>query len=382
MGQTIVVLGGGVGGLVAARRLRGLLQPEHRVVLVDRVGRHVFWPSLLWVMTGQREPSAITRDLSRLERKGIEVRTGAVTALDPARRAVTVDGTEIVADHVVIALGADLALDAVPGFTPDAAHHFYDPEGAACLRDALRRFAGGRVAIVIAGLPYRCPAAPWEAAFLLNAHLAARGVPAVISVYTPETGPLPVMGAAVSAGVGELLRAQGIAYHPAHQLREVRAASSQLAFADGATAGYDLLVVVPPVRPPAALRGAGLLDASGWVPVDRETLATAHPGVYAIGDATTVTLPGGGVLPKAGVFAHGQAETVAANIAAEVRGRKRRERFDGYGACFLEVGNGRAGFGSGEFFAEPQPRARLRPPARRWHWSKVWWEKNWMWKWF
>lgn len=204
----------------------------------------------------------------------------------------------------------------------------------------------------------------------------------MISVYTPESGPLPVMGAAVSAGVGELLRAQGIAYHPAHQLREVRAASSQLAFADGTTAGYDLLVVVPPVRPPAVLRDAGLLDASGWVPVDRESLATGHPGVYAIGDATTVTLPGGRVLPKAGVFAHGQAETVAANIAADVRGRKRPERFDGYGACFLEVGNGRAAFGSGEFFAEPQPRARLRPPARRWHWSKVWWEKNWMWKWF
>ncbi len=72
-GKTIVVLGGGVGGLVTANELRKRLGREHRVVLIDREGRHVFWPSLLWLQVGLRKPDAIVRDLASLEKKGIEV---------------------------------------------------------------------------------------------------------------------------------------------------------------------------------------------------------------------------------------------------------------------------------------------------------------------
>ena len=74
--QTVVVLGGGVGGLVVANELRKKLGEEHRVVLVDREGRHIFTPSFLWLMTGDRRPEKSVRDLAPLERKGIEVVKG------------------------------------------------------------------------------------------------------------------------------------------------------------------------------------------------------------------------------------------------------------------------------------------------------------------
>lgn len=89
---TALVLGGGVGGLVAAHRLRHALPTRHRVVLVEREAQHVFAPSLLWVMTGQRSAKAVSRPIARVERKGIEVIHGAVQAIDPARRAATVNG--------------------------------------------------------------------------------------------------------------------------------------------------------------------------------------------------------------------------------------------------------------------------------------------------
>src|SRR3990172_7722852 len=74
--RTIVILGGGVGGVVAARELRRRLPRPHRIVLVDREREHLFAPSLLWLMVGQRKAASIRRPLSRLERKGIEVRIG------------------------------------------------------------------------------------------------------------------------------------------------------------------------------------------------------------------------------------------------------------------------------------------------------------------
>ncbi len=67
--KTILVLGGGVGGVATARALRKRLPRQHRVVLVDRERDHVFAPSLLWLMVGQRTADAITRPLTRLARR-------------------------------------------------------------------------------------------------------------------------------------------------------------------------------------------------------------------------------------------------------------------------------------------------------------------------
>jgi hypothetical protein len=104
----------------------------------------------------------------------------------------------------------------------------------------------------------------------------------------------------------------------------------------------DLLVYVPPIAPPAALRGSGLVDEAGWVRVDRYTMETSFPNVYAVGDVTLIPLAMGKPLPRAGVFAHAQAEAVARNIAATVAGKAAIARFDGHGACFIETGAGAA----------------------------------------
>lgn len=86
-------------------------------------------------------------------------------------------------------------------------------------------------------------------------------------------------------------------------------------------------------------------------------------------------------LPRAGVFAHGQAEVVAANIARAISGKGCEARFDGHGSCFLETGDGKAGFGAGDFYAEPLPSVTVRPPRRVWHAGKVLLEKRILWRW-
>jgi hypothetical protein len=87
-------------------------------------------------------------------------------------------------------------------------------------------------------------------------------------------------------------------------------------------------------------------------------------------------------LPKAGVFAHGEAEVVAKNIAHAITGKGKPARFDGHGECFIEAGDGKAGYGAGNFYAEPVPQIKVHPPARRWHAGKVLFEKHWLSKWF
>ena len=133
---------------------------------------------------------------------------------------------------------------------------------------------------------------------------------------------------------------------------------------------------------PAVVRASGLTGESGWVPVDRQTLATKFPGVYAIGDVAGISLAIGKPLPKAAVFAHGEAEVVAHNIVHAITGKGEPRSYLGHGQCFFEIGDGRAGFGAGNFFAEPAPQVKFKPPSRWLHLGKVLYEKYSLYRWF
>jgi len=381
--KTVIVLGGGTGGLVAANRLRRWLPDSHRVVLIDREGQHLFQPSLLWLAIGARRPERIQRPLARLRRKGIEVVQAEVESLDPENRRVRAGSRDFAGDAAIISLGADLAPEVVPGLA-DAGHDLYTLTGAMALRDALPRLTEGRIVVLTAAPAYKCPAAPYEAAMLIEAALRHRGIRdrVQLDLYAAEPGPMGVAGPQVSLAVRQLVESKGIGYYPEHQVSVVDPGARRLGFTNGVEAGFDLLVYVPPHRVPAVVRQAGLAPEGGWVSVNRSDLATRFPGVFAIGDVTSVPLAMGKPLPKAGVFAHRQAEVVAANLAAEWSGRGDRQAFNGYGECFLETGDGRAGFGAGNFYAEPVPQVNLRGPSRRWHWGKLLFELHWLRRWF
>ncbi len=383
MASTVLVLGGGVGGLVAANALRKKLPKEHRVVLVEREASFLFAPSLLWLMVGERTPEKISRPLDRLSRKGIEFKRGEIRKIEPDRREVIVDGTTIAGDFLVVSLGADLDAASVPGLS-EAGHDFYTLAGAGSLYGALERFSGGRIALLTAEPVYRCPAAPYEAAMLVEGYCRKRKIreQTKIDLYAAEPGPMGVAGPEVSQGVRGMVEAKGITYHPEHRVQSVDPAARKLRFANGAEAGYDLLAYVPPHRAPKVVREAGLCGESGWVSADRATFETRFPGVYAIGDAVSIPLKLGKPLPKAGVFAHAEANVVAANIARAILGKGKGATFDGEGECFVETGDGKAGFGKGNFYAEPLPAVKLHPPARRWHAGKVLFEKDWLRRWF
>ena len=381
--QTILVLGGGVGGLVAAHELRRLLPREHRVILVDRDPQFVFAPSLLWLMTGGRTAEGISRPLARLKRKGIEFLQGEIERIDAAHREVTVSGEKLTADYLVIALGAELAPETIPGLAA-AGHNFYTVAGAEALRDAMNAFTGGRLVVLTAAPAYKCPAAPYEAAMLLEHYCRRKKVrgQTQLDLYAAEPGPMGVAGAEVSRGVWQLVESKGITYHPEHQVQEVDPSARRLHFANGAEAIYNLLAYVPPHRAPRVVRESGLVSESGWVTVDAHTMETKFERVYALGDVVSIPLELGKPLPKAGVFAHAEAEVVARNIARAITGRGTPAAFDGMGACFVETGDGRAAFGKGNFYAEPVPEVKLHAPGWHWHLGKVWFEKNWLWRWF
>jgi sulfide:quinone oxidoreductase len=377
-----VVLGGGTGGLVAARELRRRLPSDHRVVLVDRSADHTYQPSLLWQMVGQRRPDQFRRPLKRLERKGIEFRNAEVEELDLDNRVVATTSGELDYDSLVVSLGARLAPETVSGFE-QMAHNLYTPEGCARIHAALQELREGVIGILITALPYKCPAAPYEAAFLAESFVRRKGIRRNVEIhlFTPEHAPMPVAPAELGESIADLLAARGIHYHSLFTFEELRPETREVVSSDGRSHRVDLLMAIPPHQAPEVVRSSPLLGLSGFVHVDPRTLETDHDGVFAIGDVATVKLPNGKALPKAGVFAHAEAKVVARRIAASVTGKSSDAAFDGKGYCWIELGDGRAGFAGGDFFAEPDPRIAMRRPGRTLHWGKVVFEKWWLHRW-
>jgi sulfide:quinone oxidoreductase len=381
-GKTVVVLGGGVGGLVAASRLRRLLGREHRVVLVDRTVFHTFAPAFTSVMLGKKSAQQISRDLRRLRRKGIDFIEAEVTGIDACGKKVQLSGEEIDFDYLVLAMGVQYSTGGIEGL--GTASTFYTLEGAEGLREEIASFESGRIAILVPSLPFKCPVAPYEGALLLDAYLRKERLRGGVEIrlFTPEALPVPSAGEAIGRQVAEILAGREIWFSPNSHIQSVDPKEKKLRFQDETDADYDMLIAVPVHEVPTVVREAGLAEPGGWVAVDPETMATRFEGVFAVGDVTSVTMPNGMPLPKAGVFAHGEAEVVARNIAARINSGRTRWVFGGEGACFMETGFGKAAYVTGEFYAQPAPKVVMRHPSFLWRWVKEGFIRNWLWRWF
>jgi sulfide:quinone oxidoreductase len=201
------------------------------------------------------------------------------------------------------------------------------------VHDVLAAFEGGRVVIGVTSTPFKCPPAPSEAALLMHDYLTDRGLRdrSEISLVTPLGAPIPPSPDASKALLAAFAE-RDIRVHFSQLVRELDPARKVARLADGGEIPYDLFLGVPVHQAPAVVQASGLC-ADGWIPVNPHTLETAFPGVYAVGDVTSVGTP------KAGVFAEGQAAVVAAAIIARQAARESSVQYDGRGQVYMEFGH-------------------------------------------
>jgi sulfide:quinone oxidoreductase len=371
-------LGGGFGGLAAANRLRKLLPEEDEILLVDKRAEFTMGFRKTWALAGIAPFQEGQRPLAKLTSTGVRVIQGTITEIDPQAKAVRLSGQDYEADALVVALGAELASEGVPGLA-DHAFIVYDPLEIPRAADAVKEFRAGTLCIGIFGVPYKCPPAPYEMALLLDEYFKSHGRSVSIEVFTPQPMSLPLLGE-VGCGVIEgKLAEKGISFLPNHKAVAVEA--GEVVFTNGRRPN-DLLFAVPAHRPPVAVRESGLVGESGWVPVNPLNLETRYPGVYAIGDVVQVLMADGKPLPKAGVFAEAMGEVVADQIAAVFAGRDSNAAFSGEGGCYLEVGGEQAMMVRGRFLAENGPQVELTHPSKEHLLEKQDFEKERLQAWF
>ncbi len=376
--KRVLILGGGFGGIAAARRLKQKLDGNDEVILVDRRAYFMVGFRKTWALVDQSTLEAGQRPLDSLTSLGVRVLQASVTKIDPNGGMVSIDDQSFSADALIVALGAELAPETIPGFQ-QYAFNVYDPDDIPRAAQALREFQGGKLVLGIFGAPYKCPPAPYEMAILINDSLKRRGAKASVEVFSPQPMSLPILGQVSCDLIESRLADQGITFLPNHKATAVEA--GHVLFANERRP-FDLLLGVPPHRAPTVVRESGLADGSGWVPVNPRTLETSFPGVYAIGDVAKIAMANGKPLPKAGVFAEAMGETVADRIAAIFDGQEPTATFKGEGGCYLEVGTGQAMMVKGQFLAEPEPEVILTEASPKYLEQKLHFETERLQTWF
>jgi sulfide:quinone oxidoreductase len=369
--QRILILGGGVGGTLTAnllvKKLRARIdRGEVEIRLVDATGQHVYQPGFMYIAMGGERAANLQRPERSLLDKRVQLVVGVVQRVDAEGQVVTLtDGRTLGYEQLVLATGSRIVPEAIEHFDTDA-QHFYTAEAAARLRGALDRFEGGRIVIGIAGMPYKCPPAPLEVAFLIESELRKRGLRerSTIDFCSPIGRAFTIES--VSEMATPILAQKGIELHTFFNVEAIDAERKVVLSLEGEELPYDLLILVPPHRGQQFLMDSGLAPApGGWLPTDRETLQVGpRPNMYALGDATDLPLS------KAGSTAHFEAPVVTERIVAAIEGREvehKRGDYLGKVMCFFEIGDGKGTLLQFDYTHPPRPPK----PNQLWHLGKI-----------
>jgi sulfide:quinone oxidoreductase len=352
----VVVLGAGFGGLELVTRLSDEFGDAADVVLIDQRDGFVFGFSKLDVMFGRTTAEAVHHAYRDFVKPGVQFVQTTVNRIDPAAKRIETDAGPFDADILVVALGADLHPQATPGLL-EGGYEFYTEPGAYALREVLADFGGGRVIVGVTSTPFKCPPAPSETALLMHDFLTERGLRdrSEISLVMPLPVPIPPSPSASQALLAAFAE-RGIGWYPERLIRRLDPERSIAAFEDGSEMPYDLFLGIPTHRVPVVVAESGM-TVDGWIPVDPLTMETSYPGVFAVGDVTSVGTP------KAGVFSEGQAAVAADRIAAIIRGASGGPEYDGRGMCYLEYGHNEVARVDVVFVNGQRPTGTFEPPS-------------------
>lgn len=305
----IVVIGGGWGGISAARNVKELL-PDAEVTMVEPKSAFMSCPMSIHYIVGNRSAESLTFDYSALTNLGVRHVKEMAETIDRAAQ-VVVTGTErLPYDFLIVSPGIDYMEDAIPGF---AEHRDKLPVGfrafeQQAVKAALDAYEGGNIVLSVPPMPFRCPIAPYERAAMFAEWMNRNDKPGKLILLDQNPG-VPIGGPAITGAYSELY-GDRIEHVNGVEFQSVNAETKTIETNNGKLT-YGMAALVPPQQAAGLIRAAGLGER--WAKVAMPNFQSAMDDrIYVIGDSV------GAPLPKSGHLAYESGIRVAELIADRV----------------------------------------------------------------
>ena len=353
----VVILGGGFGGLAAANEIRNTLDSSKvKITIIDKKDWFMVGYAKLWIMNGTRTFENSIGSLNELPKKQINFIKDEIIEINPENNFIKTKSKNISFDFLIISMGAVLAPEKISGLIENG-FNLYDHNQLDEINQKLNKIESGKIAIVIMGMPYKCPPAPFEASLLVDSMLRKRGIRDSVQIdfYSPAPITLPAAGPEVSKKILDLVNSEKITFHNSQKIKRVE--SKKLIF-ENSEYRFDILLAIPPHVAPKVIYDSNLAKEPGFIPIDRNC-KTPFENIFAVGDVTSLTVTDSIAVPKAGIFAEGEGITVAKNIISKLESKETSVLFDGKGGCFLESGRDTASILEVDMFTNQKPSTEL-----------------------
>lgn len=354
--KKILILGSGTGGTIMANKLRKSLDREEwDITIVDKNKTHYYQPGFLFIPFGIYNKQDVIKQKADFIPAGVNIIYSDIDKIVPEENKVLLDGGKILNyDFLIIATGTRIDPDETPGLKGELWHKeifdFYTIEGAAALREYFETWQGGELVINIAELPFKCPVAPLEFAFLADEYFTKAGIRDKVNItyVTPLTGAFTKPKA--TKMLGELLEEKNIKVIPDFYLESVDNKEKKIRSYDGQEIPFDVLTIVPVNKGDDMIERSGMGDDLNFIPTDKETLRSEnHENIFILGDAANIPTS------KAGSVVHFASEVVYENLLCAIKGRQLRAKFDGHSNCYIETGFGKGSIIDFNYNTEPLP---------------------------
>jgi len=383
----IVIMGAGIGGLPAAYEMKATLGSQHEVTVVNAVDYFQFVPSNPWVAVGWRKRSEITVQLEPvLKNKKINFIAQAVSKIDAVNNKLTLqNGQDLDYDYLVIATGAKLAFEEVPGLGPQGfTNSFCTVDHAeAAYESYLKLLDNPGHTIIGAVQAASCFGPAYEFAFIIEAALRRakrrKDVPMTYVTSEPYIGHMGLGGVGDSKGLLESeLRERHIKWITNAKVLKIENGKM---FVDEHNDRGEVIkqhelehhyaAMIPAFKgidPVAAVEG--LCNPRGFVMVDANQRSKAYKNIFSAGVAIAIPpfeptpVPVG--VPKTGYMIESMVTSIVQNIKADIEGKTNYKTATWNAICLADMGDTGAAF-----VALPQIPPRNVTWARKGKWVHV-----------
>lgn len=366
----IVVLGAGLGGVIAAYEIRKSVRKQDEVAVINETGFYQFLPSNPWVLVGWRDRKDIVVDLAApMKKRGIELVVGKAERVEPEHKHVRMqDGQKVTYDYLVIATGPELAFDEIEGLGPEGhTQSVCHIDHALAAHEAFEEFCRDPGPVIVGAVQgASCYGPAYETAMIIETELRKRKirdkVPMTFVTSEPYVGHLGLDGVGDTKGLLEsemrdrhikwITNARVLKAEPGMMTVEELNDDGSVKQVHELPMKYSMML--PAFRGVKAVYGIdGLTNPRGFILTDKHQRNPKYPEIFGIGVCIAIPpvgktpVPVG--VPKTGFMIESMVTATAENIAEILDGREPTHEATWNAICLADFGDKGVAF-----IAQPQ----------------------------